>query len=204
MVILGKLADKVKGVVHFVAGSFIVARGVTTTAVKVATRTGKEALTMTAPAPTKELDAAIDAAFGFALSIKQAMAPGSPGGKTITLDELLHTVTDGNVRTSVQNLLNAIESIVKGGHVDVVAVFKLGVVAVLDFVTNLSAAMKGGFNPEELLAGVTDGTVRTSLQEVIDGVGQLPAEIKGLDMWGIMGIFQRVSAWIPKIVGPVA
>ena len=140
---------------------------------------------MTAASGTQELDQVIDYLFDSTIKIKNARAEGSPGGKSITLDELLSTVSDGAVRESFSNLWDAIEAIVKGGKVDVFDLIPKATDAVLDLLGTLRDALADSrVTVEEILSGITDKGIREDLRRALEGIEKIPAELQGLDKIG--------------------
>lgn len=185
------------------------ARGLTMLAFSVARyarlitiNTGKRLFSpMTAPAPASILNAAVEALFGAAIKIKRSLDPDSPGGSSITLNELLDTVSDGAVRESIQAVWDSIHSLVRGERVDVFDLITKVANALLDLLGTLRDALADGrITPDEILHGITDGGIRTDLKVVLDNIGKLPAELQGLDMWKMIALFQRISAFLPQLM----
>ena len=154
----------------------------------------------TAPSATPELDEVIDATFALVIRLKTAVAEESPGGSRMTLDELLTSVTDGRVRTSIQSLISVIEDLVQGGRPDALQLIETVITAVLEFIGHLREAISDGFQVSDLLAGVTDGDLREDLRRAFDGIEKIQLELTGLNMWVMFALVQRVSAWIPRLV----
>lgn len=166
-----------------------------------ALNTGKRILGMTAPAGTRELDEAIDYLFDAAIKIKNALAETSPGGKTVTLDELLSTVSDGAVRESISNMWDAIEAITRGGKVDIFDLIPKATDVVLDLLGTLRDALADRrVTLDEILSGVTDGGIRADLQRAIEGIEKVPAELQGLDMWKMIALVQKIAAKLPALL----
>lgn len=167
----------------------------------VAINTGKRTLGMTKPSSTKELDEALDAAFDLAIAIKKSMAPGGPGGKQITLDEILSTVTDGSLKESVVALVDAIEGLIRGERLDLFALIPTVTDALLDFMGTLRDALADRrVSPDEILHSVTTGDVRPELKKAIEGAAKIPDELSGLDMWKMMSLMQRVAGRLPELM----
>lgn len=183
-------------------GLATLAYGVLRYARTVAVNTGKRVLhPMTAASGTQELDQVIDYLFGAVIRIKDSRAAGSPGGKSITLDELLSTVSDGAVRESFSNLWDAIEAIVKGGKVDIFDLIPKATDAVLDLLGTLRDALADKrVTIEEILSGITDGGIREDLRRALEGIEKIPAEIQGLDMWKMIGLVQKIAAKLPQLL----
>lgn len=145
---------------------------------------------------TPELNEAIDGGLGLAVRMKDALADGK-----ITLDELVQSVSNGKVRGSIEALYNSIDSLLHGGKPDWSQLLEQVASAALDFISNLSIAIKrDGFQVTDLLDGVSDGGVRTDLQKAMDGAEKIPDEISHIGMADMFALFQRVSMWIPKLV----
>lgn len=160
---------------------------------------------MTAPSGIDETIEVLDAGFATAIRLKNMLTAGSPGGKQATLDELLSTVTDGEMKDSIRNLVDAVEKIVKGSKVDLFELIPVVVQAILDFLTTLKAALEDKrIAPEEILHGVTDGDLRPELSKAIEGIDKIPAELKGMDMMKMFAIFQRITQYLPKLTETVA
>jgi hypothetical protein len=164
--------------------------------------TGKRILGMTAPSATKELDEALDAGFDFAIRIKKALSASSPGGKTVTIDELMDTVSDGAVRESIEDFWNSIAAIVAGKRPEIGELARTIIGATLDLLGTLRDALADGkVTADELLHGITDGNIRDELKRAIDGLDKIPAELQGMDMWKMIGLVQRISAKLPALLG---
>jgi len=145
---------------------------------------------------TPELNEAIDGGLGLAVRIKDALAD-----KKLTLDELVQSVSNGRVRASISNLYNSIEALIHGAQPNWSDLLQQAMAAALDFITNLSVAIKrDGFQVTDLLEGVSDQGVRDDLQKAVDGAEKIPDEISHINMMDMFALFTRVSAWIPRLV----
>lgn len=145
---------------------------------------------------TKELDEALDAGFGLAVSLKNALSDGR-----VTTDEILESVTDGQVRASVRNLTSAVEAIVHGGSIDIANLAGVVIDAVTDFLGNLKSALADGrVSLDELLHTVVDGNIKEQLRVAVEGAEKIPEELSDLDFKKIMALFQKISKWIPELV----
>ena len=195
------LPDRVRRLIDTAQGMAMLTYGVMRLGRLMAINTRKRILGMTAPGGTPELNEAIDAGFDVALRIKKAMAADSAGGKQVTLDEMLHSVSDGDVRASMQKLVNAIESIVRGERPDIFDLIPTVVEAILEFLGVLRDALADKrITPDEILAGVSTQGLRPVLQKAIDGLDKIPGEMSGMDMWKMMGLVQRVTARLPELL----
>lgn len=163
--------------------------------------TGRRILRMTAPAGTKELDEAIDYLFGAAIKIKNAVAEGSPGGKAVTLDELLSTVSDGAVKESIGNMWDAIEQITRGGRVDIFDLIPKATEVVLDLLGTLRDALADKrVTIDEILSGISDKGISDELRRALEGIEKVPAELSGLDMWKMIALVQKIAAKLPALL----
>lgn len=163
--------------------------------------TGKRVLRMTAPATGRDLDEAIDYLFGAVIRIKDARATSSPGGATITLDELLSTVSDDPVRKSISNMWDTIEAITKGGRVDVFDLIPKATDVILDLLGTLRDALADGrVRIGEILSGITDGGIRDDLRRALEGIERIPAELQGLDMWRMIALVQKIVSKLPALL----
>lgn len=148
---------------------------------------------MTAPSSTKEFDEAADAAFDLVKRVMDSLKEESPGGKKITLEEILHTVTDGQVRQSLMDLWNSVQSLLRGGKFDLFDLLAQAGEAVMDFVGVLASAFADGrLTPDEIVNGVTDGHIRDGLLKAIEGAEKIPGELTGLNPLAMVRVFSRV------------
>lgn len=194
-------SGRTRQLVDSAIGAAMLAYGVLRYARTVAVNTGKRVLGMTAPSATKELDEALDAGMKVALRIKQAMAENSENGKQVTLEEMLHTVSDGDVRASIQKLVDAIEGIVHGEKVDIFDLIPTVVEAILEFLGTLRDALADKrVTPDEILNGVSTQGLRPELQRAIDGLDKIPGELQGMDMWKMIALVQKIAAYLPQLL----
>jgi len=154
-----------------------------------------------APATVSVLNSAVDALFSTAVRIKRALDPASPGGSSITLEELLDTVSDGKVRESIQVAWDAIAGLIHGDPENVFDLITKVASALLDMLGTLRDALADGHvTADEILHGITDGDIRAELKTVLDNLSKLPAELQGLDMWKMIALFQRISGYLPQLL----
>jgi hypothetical protein len=193
---------RLRDLVNSARGLAMLTYGVLRYARLVATNTGKRVLRMTAPSATKELDEAIDAGFDLAIRIKKALSESSPGGKTVTLDELMDTVSDGAVRESIEDFWNAITAIVAGQRPEAGELARTIIGATMDLLGTLRDALADNkVTADELLHGITDGNIREELKRAIDGLDKIPGELQGMDMWKMIALVQKISAKLPALLG---
>lgn len=148
---------------------------------------------MSGPSKTKEFDEALTAVFDLAERVMASLKGDSPGGKKITLDEFLHTVTDGQVRQSLMDFWNAIESLMKGGKFDLFELLTNAGEAIMDLVGVIQDALSDGrLTPDEIVNGVTDGHIREGITAAIEGAEKIPGELTGLSPLEMVRIFQKV------------
>lgn len=149
---------------------------------------------MTAPvSETKEFDEAVDAAFDLVKRILDSLKAESPGGKKITLEELLHTVTDGQVRQSIMDMWNSVQELLRGGKFDIFELLSQAGEAIMDLVGVMAAAFSDGrLTPDEILNGVTDGHIHEGIQKAIDGAEKIPDELTGLSPLKMVRVFSRI------------
>jgi hypothetical protein len=190
------LAEQARGLALLTYGALRYAR-------LVATNTGKRVLGMTSASPTKELDEALDAGFDFAIRIKRALSASGPGGTTVTLDELMSTVTDGAVKESIREFWDAITAITAGERPEVAELARTVIGAVMDLLGTVRDALAddGRVTADELLHGITDGGIRDELSRAIEGLDKIPGELQGMDMWKMIALVQRISAKLPALLG---
>lgn len=154
----------------------------------------------TPPSETKEFDEAVNGFFGVAEKILESLQPGSKGGKKITLDELLHSVTDGQVRQSIQEFWDAIQKLLKGGKLDVFDLLTTAGEAIMDLVgTMVDAFADGRLSPDEIVNGVTDGHIRDELLAAIEGIERVPAELTALSPLKMVRQFQRITSRLQQL-----
>ena len=188
-------------VVHTALGMAILAYSAADAARRIILNTGKRVLRMTAPSSTPELDQVIDAGLDFAIRIKNMLSATSPGGKTVTLDELLDTVSDGNVRESIAQLWDVVSEIVRNPDADKFQLIGPVIEAIRDFLGTIRDALADRrVTLDELLHGVTDGEIRQSLKDAIEGLDKIGTELKGLDMWKLFGLVQKIAAKLPALL----
>lgn len=157
---------------------------------------------MTTPSSTKELDEALDAGFDFAIRIRKALAEGGPGGKTVTLDELMDTVSDGAVKESIREFWDAIAAIIGGERPNAGELARTVIGATMDLLGTVRDALADGrVTADELLHGITDGNIREELKRAIEGLDRIPSELQGMDMWKMIALVQRISAKLPQLLG---
>lgn len=199
------LREKLHNLSRAALGAGMLGYGATVLGVRLArnlaANTGRRILGMTAPVGTKELDEAIDYLFDAAIKIKNARATGSPGGTTITLDELLSTVSDGAVKESIRNLWDAIEQITHGGGVDIFDLIPKVTEVLLDLLGTLRDALADKrVTIDEILSGISDQGISDELRRALEGIEKVPAELQGLDMWKIIALAQKVAAKLPGLL----
>lgn len=177
------------------------------TAGRLILNTGKRILPMASSVGITETREMMGGAFGFAIEVRTAMGPSSPGGTRITLDELLHTVSNGELKDSVKNLVAAIERLIEQHTISVDGVFDLIPVlseAVKDFAITLRNIIRGGMDPQqivnELMASVSTERLRPELQKAVDGAEKIPGELGDLDMAEMMGLFTELTGWLPRLL----
>lgn len=141
----------------------------------------------------KELDEALDAGWDVAGRIVDGLSSASPGGKQLTLDELLHTVTDGQVRQSLSEMYDSILTMVTSGKKpDLFEMLAKVGEAVTGMVGVFSEALSDGrLTPNEIVNGVTDGHIREGLQRAIDGAEKIPAELSKLGPLGVIMLAKK-------------
>lgn len=164
---------------------------------------------MTAPATglTETLEA-LDGGMEVIVRLKHAIAAASPGGKQVTLDEMLHTVSDGELKDSIKNLYAAVEKMVAAHAISFSGVLELLPVvsdAIVDFLHTLKNAIQDRhIDPNEVLEGVSTEGLRPALQKAIDGAEKIPAELKGMDFSKSMQLMNRAMGWLPQLLADPA
>lgn len=162
--------------------------------------TGRRILGMTT-AGTPELDQAIDYLFNAAIKIKNALVETSPGGKAVTLDELLSTISDGAVKESISSMWDAIEQIAHGGKVDIFDLIPKATEVVLDLLGTLRDALADKrVTVDEILSGISDQGISDELRRALEGIEKVPAELSGLDMWKMIALVQKIAAKLPALL----
>lgn len=168
---------------------------------RVVVNTGKRTLSLMPASSTKNLDEAVDYLFDAAIKIKRSSAADSPGGATITLDELLSTISDGAVKESISNMWETIGQLTRGDQISPVELVKQAVNVLLDLLGTLRDALADGrITKDEVLHGITDGGIRKDLSNALDGIGDIPAELQGLDMWRMIALVQRIMTKLPALL----
>jgi len=127
-----------------------------------------------------------------------AMAPGSPGGTQITLDELLHSVVDGDIRDSLRRLYEAVNTIAHGGHIDIVDMVGIVSDAVVDLITTVKAGLADGrVSVDLIVSGITNGHLKEVVRKAIDGIENIPTELSGI---GVIGIIMSMQKYVGRII----
>lgn len=193
----------------YVTGSFVVARAAWRLFRRLSVNTAERIFSpMTAPAGLTETIEALDGGMEVAVRLRHAIAETGPGGKKVTLDEMLHTVSDGEVKDTIRNLYAAVEQLIqnRGGNFSAILdLIPTLVEAVLDFLQTLRVALQDRrVTPDEILAGVSTKGMRPALQKAIDGADKIPAELKGLDFGKMMQLMNRVMGWLPQLLADPA
>lgn len=155
---------------------------------------------MTAPSATPETNELIDGLFPVLISLRESISAESEAGTRVTLNELLHSVSDGRVRGTVTNLVEMIERLISGERPDILILVNGVLDALKDFIANMQKALADGFDVSDLLYGVSDQGLRENLKKAIDGIEKVPGELKGLDMFKMFNLFQRITAWLPRLL----
>lgn len=151
---------------------------------------------------TDALEDALNAGLDFAVTLRKAIDPASAGGKTVTLDELLASVSDGKVKKSIADLVASIDALIKGGHPDIIDLVTKASAALLDVLGTLKDALaSGGITADKLLHTVSDEGLKESIVKVLGELDEIPDELHSLDMWKIIGLVQKFSGRLPELLG---
>jgi hypothetical protein len=152
-------------------------------------------------ASTQQLEEVLDAGFSLAAAVRQATSAESPGGTRVTLNELLTSVTDDEVRGAIRDLVERIDELASGKG-DLIALISAAASALVEFLATLKVALAGGrVTPAELLEGITQGRVRPELQKALDRIWEIPLELQTLDFGGVMRIAQIALTKLPALTG---
>lgn len=141
----------------------------------------------------KDLDAALDAALDLAIRIRRSLSDASPGGKKITIDELLDGVTDGKLTKSLRDLVDAVEATIAGHGPGVWELLPKVGAAAMELMGHLRDALADGrITLDDIVQGVSDGHVREGLANAVAAAQRLPSELDQLSPWALIGTIQRV------------
>ncbi|MGH3988801.1 MAG: hypothetical protein ACRDTZ_16045 [Pseudonocardiaceae bacterium] len=193
---------RISDLVASARGALALARVAAGVATDIAVNTGKRIMTTsTTPPGIPETLEALDGAMEVGVRLRRAMASSSAGGKQVTLEEILHSVSDGELRNSTKNLADIIETLVQRRQIDVFAIIPQVVEALLDWLNVLRAALQDRkLDPSELLAGVSTEGLRPALSKAIEGAEKIPGELKRLDFMVMMQLVNRVMGWLPQLL----